>query len=162
MSTISFPDWLNSLSPQSTDGKNVYQQDGSTPSRGDLDEKASLSLTGSDSNGRWVKIYTGDNVGILIQFSTVTLTFTSGSNLTNTWTFPESFLNADYSLKFTFQGGTGSVNPFGGDLGSDNVLDKTTTSATLRKYRVSDTQDFLSNDVMNVDVVAIGQFDDSI
>lgn len=43
MSTISFPDWINSLSPQSTDGKEVYQQDGSTPSRGDLDDKASLS-----------------------------------------------------------------------------------------------------------------------
>ena len=43
MSTISFPDWINSLSPQSTDGKNVYQQDGSTPSRGDLDDKASQS-----------------------------------------------------------------------------------------------------------------------
>ena len=43
MSTISFPDWINSLSPQSTDGKDIYQQDGSTPSRGDLDDKASLS-----------------------------------------------------------------------------------------------------------------------
>ena len=49
MSTISFPDWINSLSPQSTDGKEVYQQDGSTPSRGDLDDKASLSSLGSMS-----------------------------------------------------------------------------------------------------------------
>ena len=45
MSTISFPDWINSLSPQSTDGKEIYQQDGSTPSRGDLDDKASLSVS---------------------------------------------------------------------------------------------------------------------
>ena len=49
MSTISFPDWINSLSPQSTDGKDIYQQDGSTPSRGDLDDKASLS-GGADAN----------------------------------------------------------------------------------------------------------------
>ena len=50
MSTISFPDWINSLSPQSTDGKEIYQQDGSTPSRGDLDDKASLSAATDDVN----------------------------------------------------------------------------------------------------------------
>ena len=78
MSTISFPDWINSLSPQSTDGKEVYQQDGSTPSRGDLDDKASLSganftdmpqvggspivSRGSNSNGEWVRFANGTQI----------------------------------------------------------------------------------------------------
>ena len=89
MSTISFPDWINSLSPQSTDGKEVYQQDGSTPSRGDLDDKASLSAINNDpefyeqgtvdiniigsssgsleiDNIKWVRV--GNNISVILSF----------------------------------------------------------------------------------------------
>ena len=71
MSTISFPDWINSLSPQSTDGKEIYQQDGSTPSRGDLDDKASLSAINNDPDfyeeGTWAPTISLDFSETIVQ-----------------------------------------------------------------------------------------------
>jgi len=111
MSTISFPDWINSLSPQSTIGKEVYQQDGSTPSRGDLDDKASLSggenanfdvipwvdgdpiiARGSNSDGEWVRFFNGLQICTLtdsrpwFQFGGSELWVTRMS-----WDFPNDF-----------------------------------------------------------------------
>ena len=113
MSTISFPDWINSLSPQSTDGKEVYQQDGSTPSRGDLDDKASLSganftdmpnvdgvpivESGSNSDGEFVRFgdgtqeCTGD-VSLSTSFSSQVAEYTAS--------VPKSF-NGSYEVFLT-------------------------------------------------------------
>ena len=137
----------------------------------DLDDKASLSdvtQSGSNEHGRWLKIYTSENAGIMHVWIDIETSSTSRSAAT--FTSPQQFSvfdinNAYKDVACSLGGGIVVASPSSGNVQGDRNITEfgvgyRTDQNAFRVYYESSGTSLSGDRVMILTIHAIGPFDD--